>query len=79
MPGFVLHEKGDAGWAQVPDPEVGPYDAVTRVTAAATCTTDVHMIATAAFPASVGKVIGNEAIGVVRDRDPDVIKPVVLI
>jgi threonine dehydrogenase-like Zn-dependent dehydrogenase len=66
MRGFVLHEKGNAGWAEVPEPEIGPYDAITRVTAAATCTTDVHMIATAAFPALIGKVLGHEAVGVVE-------------
>ena len=77
MRGFVLHEKGEAGWTEVPDPEVGPHGAVTRVTAAATCPTGVHMIATAAFPASIGKVIGHEAVGVfertgevVRDFKP---------
>lgn len=66
MRGYVLHEKGNAGWAEVPEPEVGPYDAITKVTAAATCTTDVHMIATAAFPALLGKVLGHEAVGVVE-------------
>jgi threonine dehydrogenase-like Zn-dependent dehydrogenase len=36
-----------------------------RPTAAATCTTDVHAIATLAFPNALGKVIGHEAVGVV--------------
>ena len=36
-----------------------------RPTAAATCTTDVHAIATLAFPNALNKVIGHEAVGVV--------------
>ena len=36
-----------------------------RPTAVATCTTDVHAIATLAFPNALGKVIGHEAVGVV--------------
>ncbi|MFC9905496.1 zinc-binding dehydrogenase [Rhodococcus sp. NPDC127593] len=35
-------------------------------TMVATCTTDVHLIETAAFPAALGKVVGHEAVGVVE-------------
>jgi threonine dehydrogenase-like Zn-dependent dehydrogenase len=66
MRGYVLQEKGHAAWQEVPDPVIGPRDAVVRPTAVATCTTDVHMIATAAYPALIGKVIGHEAVGVVE-------------
>lgn len=65
MKGYVLKEKGKAVWENVPIPEIGPKDVLTRVSAVATCTTDVHMIATAAFPALIGKVIGHEGVGVV--------------
>ena len=41
-----------------------PNDALVRPTAVATCTTDVHAIATLAFPNALGKVIGHEAVGV---------------
>ncbi len=67
MRGFVLHEKGRASWSDVPVPPLGPYDALVRPTAVATCTTDVHLIATAGFPAAVGKPIGHEAVGIVKD------------
>lgn len=66
MKGYVLQGKGDAAWQEVPVPEIGPYDALVRPTAAATCTTDVHAIATMAFPNALGKVIGHEAVGVVN-------------
>jgi len=65
MKGYVLHGKGDAGWQEVPVPEIGPFDALVRPTAVATCTTDVHAIATLAFPNALGKVIGHEVVGVV--------------
>jgi threonine dehydrogenase-like Zn-dependent dehydrogenase len=65
MRGFVLKEKGKAVWEDVPVPKIGPYDALVRPTAVATCTTDVHAIATLAFPNMVDKVIGHEAVGVI--------------
>lgn len=43
MRGYVIQEKGHAG-EDVPVPELGPYDALVRPTAVATCTTDVHLI-----------------------------------
>jgi len=66
MRGYVLEAKGKATWKEVPMPVLGPNDALVRPTAVATCTTDVHMIATAALPKTVGKVIGHEAVGVVE-------------
>jgi threonine dehydrogenase-like Zn-dependent dehydrogenase len=64
--GYILRGPGRAGWAQVPAPEPGPYDAIVRPTLVAVCTTDVHLIATAGFPAAIGKPIGHEAVGVVE-------------
>ena len=61
MKGYVLQGKGDAAWQEVPVPEIGPYDALVRPTAVATCTTDVHAIATLAFPNALNKVIGPRA------------------
>ncbi|WP_172825601.1 zinc-binding dehydrogenase [Microbacterium pygmaeum] len=46
-------------------PCVGPYDALVRPTVVAICTTDVHLIETAARPTAIGKVIGHEAVGIV--------------
>jgi threonine dehydrogenase-like Zn-dependent dehydrogenase len=66
MRGYVLEGKGQAAWNEVPVPAIGPYDALVRPTTVTTCTTDVHLIATAAWPAAVGKVIGHEAVGIVE-------------
>jgi hypothetical protein len=34
MKGYVLQGKGDAAWQEVPVPQIGPYDALVRPTAA---------------------------------------------
>lgn len=67
MRGYVLQEKGRADWQEVPVPEIGPYDALVRPTAVATCTTDVHLIDALSLPGALGKVIGHEAVGVVHE------------
>lgn len=66
MRGYVIQEKGRADWQDVPVPEIGPYDAIVRPTAVATCTTDVHLIDSLSLPNALGKVIGHEAVGVVE-------------
>jgi threonine dehydrogenase-like Zn-dependent dehydrogenase len=66
MRGYILAQKGRGMWAEAPVPAIGAYDALVRPTAVATCTTDVHLIETAAFPHAVGKVVGHEAVGVVE-------------
>lgn len=66
MRGYVLHSARQASWTNVPVPALGPYDALVRPTAVATCTTDIHLIETAGFPNAVGKPIGHEAVGVVE-------------
>ncbi|MGW0581569.1 alcohol dehydrogenase catalytic domain-containing protein [Streptomyces sp. NPDC002920] len=67
MKGYVLHSKSDAAWTEVPVPPLGPYDAMICPTAVTTCTTDAHLIATAALPAAVGKPIGHDGVGVVEE------------
>lgn len=66
MRGYVIQEKGRADWQEVLVPEIGPYDALVRPTAVATCTTDVHLIDSLSLPNALGKVIGHEAVGVVE-------------
>ncbi len=39
MRGYVLQGKGRGAWQEVPIPAIGPYDALVRPTAVATCTT----------------------------------------
>lgn len=66
MKAYILKEKGRAEFEDVPVPEIKPYDALVRTTAAAVCTTDIHLIKTAAWPAALGKVIGHESVGIVE-------------
>ena len=66
MRGYVIQEKRRAEWQDVPVPQIGPYDALVRPTAVATCTTDVHLIDSLSLPNALGKVIGHEAVGVVE-------------
>lgn len=66
MRGFILEKKGKAVWKDVSDPIMGPYDAIVRPTVVAVCTTDIHLIQTAAWPDALGKVIGHEGVGVVE-------------
>ena len=49
----MLQGKGQAVWEEVPVPTIGPYDALVRPTAVATCTTDVHLIETVALPGAI--------------------------
>ena len=109
MKAYILEGKNQASWRDIPIPEIGSYDALVRVTAVATCTTDVHQIQTASLPTLIGKALGHEAVVVVdsvgdqvkdfkpatpvlhgwdqleiglklmQSRNPDVIKPVILI
>lgn len=66
MKAYILEEKGKAGFKDIPLPEIKPYDALVRTTAVATCTTDIHLIKTAAWQNAIGKVIGHESVGIVE-------------
>jgi hypothetical protein len=55
MRGYVIQEKGRADWRDVLVPELGPYDALVRLTAVATCTTDVHLIDSLSLSNALGK------------------------
>ena len=48
-------------------PQIGPYDALVRTTVMAMCTTDVHLVKTAAWPKALGKVFGHESVGTVEE------------
>ena len=66
MKAYILRGKDNAGWEEVPTPKIDEFDALIKVTAVATCTTDVHQIETAALPTLLGKALGHEAVGVVE-------------
>jgi hypothetical protein len=71
MRGYVVQEKGRAGWQDVPVPEIGPYDALVRPTAVATCTTDVHLTDSLSLPnvnAESGLAIGGDVVGIIDNH-----------
>jgi threonine dehydrogenase-like Zn-dependent dehydrogenase len=73
MRAYVLHGRGDASLSEAKVPTLGPYDALVRTTAVATCTTDVHLIDAAPYPNAIGKALGHEGVGVV-DKVGDLVK-----
>ena len=66
MKAYVLKAKGNAVFEDIPIPHIEPRDALVRTTAMAVCTTDIHLIETAAWPRAIGKVIGHESVGIVE-------------
>lgn len=72
MKAYVLEEKGRASLVEVEVPEISPRDALVRTTAMAVCTTDIHLIKTAAWPRAIGKIIGHESVGIVEKVGADV-------
>ena len=73
MKGFVLYDKNDAHWGEVPDPVIKePFSCIIKPQVVSTCTTDVHFIQTMAWPALKGKAIGHEVCGVITEVGPEV-------
>lgn len=66
--GYVLREKGDAAWADIPASPPGPMEAIIHPAAVAACTTDVHLIETAALPAALEKFVGHKGVGIIEVR-----------
>ncbi|MDR1677088.1 MAG: alcohol dehydrogenase catalytic domain-containing protein, partial [Deltaproteobacteria bacterium] len=67
MKGYVLVDKNKAEWClDLPEPVIGPYDAVIRPLVVAPCTTDVHLLETNAMPIIMGKAMGHEAVGIIE-------------
>src|SRR5580693_6422607 len=60
---IVLEEK--------PIPDIGPLDALMRVTTTTICGTDVHILK-GEYPVRPGLVIGHEAVGVIHEIGPGV-------
>lgn len=74
MRGLVFHGNGDVRVDEVPDPEIlAPTDAVVRVTMAAICGSDLHVLkAGEAFQFPVGSRLGHEFLGIVEEVGPEV-------
>src|SRR6185503_7008426 len=65
MKAAVFAEPGRIVLADKPVPEVGPRDALLRVTATTICGTDVHILK-GEYPVARGLTVGHEPVGVIE-------------
>src|SRR5689334_3489058 len=71
MKAVVFHAVGDLRLDEVPEPRiVEPTDAIIRVTAAAICGTDLHMVRGTMTGMEPGTILGHEAVGIVEELGP---------
>jgi len=54
-----------------PIPEIGPLDALIRITTTTICGTDVHILK-GEFPVSSGRIIGHEPVGIIEKLGSEV-------
>lgn len=71
MKAAVFLAPGRIELREVPIPEVGPGDALLRVTTTTICGTDVHILK-GEYPVAPGRVIGHEPVGVIAALGPGV-------
>lgn len=65
MKAAVFVEKGRIALREKPIPEVGPLDALLRVTTTTICGTDVHILK-GEYPVAAGLTVGHEPVGVIE-------------
>jgi threonine dehydrogenase-like Zn-dependent dehydrogenase len=65
MRAAVFLEKGRIALREKPIPEVGPLDALVRITTTTICGTDVHILK-GEYPVEKGLTIGHEPVGVIE-------------
>lgn len=65
MKAAVFVEKGRIELTDKPIPDVGPNDALVRITTTTICGTDVHILK-AEYPVEKGLTIGHEPVGVIE-------------
>jgi alcohol dehydrogenase len=65
MKAAVFAEKGRIVLDEKPVPDVGPLDALIRITTTAICGTDVHILK-GEYPVAKGLTIGHEPVGVIE-------------
>jgi alcohol dehydrogenase len=65
MRAAVFHGAGDIRLERVPKPQVGPGEAVIRVTMTTICGTDVHIVR-GEYPVRPGLILGHEPVGVIE-------------
>lgn len=73
MKAIVWHGVGDIRLDEVDDPSIkDPNDAVVEITTSAICGTDLHFVRGTMTGMSEGRILGHEAVGVVREIGPGV-------
>ena len=65
MKAAVFERPGRIVIQERPIPEVGPTDALLRVTLTTICGTDVHILK-GEFPVAPGRIVGHEPVGVIE-------------
>ena len=71
MRAAVFVEPGKIVLAQKPIPEVGPTDALIRITTTTICGTDVHILK-GEYPVAKGLTVGHEPVGVIAKLGSEV-------
>src|SRR6187399_3697436 len=66
MKAAIFVESGRIVLADKPVPDVGPTDALVRVTTTTICGTDVHILK-GEYPVARGLTIGHEPVGVIEE------------
>ena len=72
MKGLKLIEKGKVGFDEKPIPELGRYEALVKVTAVATCNTDLEIVEDLIMPPAIGHFVGHEGVGIVEEVGEEV-------
>lgn len=66
MKAAVFVERGRIVLEERPVPEIGPNDALVRVTTTTICGTDVHILK-GEYPVDKGRIIGHEPVGTIAE------------
>ncbi len=73
MNAVVFHAKGDIRFETVPDPKIElGTDAIVRITSAAICGTDLHMVRGTMEGMKPGTILGHEGVGIVEEVGKEV-------
>ena len=76
MKAAVFVEPGKIVLDEKPIPQVGPGDALIKVTTTTICGTDVHILK-GEYPVAPGRIVGHEPVGVIEALGPAVTSYVV--
>ena len=65
MKALIFVEPGRVALDEKPIPEIGPNDALMRVTTTTICGTDIHILK-GEYPVQPGLTVGHEPVGVIE-------------